>query len=144
MKMKFIFYILALIAGASLGIEAALGGLLSEEIGNLESTLYIFIMGSLVLILAIVFFGKGDLSKIPRQRTWQIGGGILGAIGMTLLFTSVTFIGVGISLTSVIIGQLLTGIVIDHLGLFGSPKYNIDRYRLIAVLLLFLSLYFIL
>ncbi|MDW8543626.1 DMT family transporter [Staphylococcus sp. KG4-3] len=142
--MKFIFYILALIAGASLGIEAALGGLLSEEIGNLESTLYIFIMGSLVLILAIVFFGKGDLSKIPRQRTWQIGGGILGAIGMTLLFTSVTFIGVGISLTSVIIGQLLTGIVIDHLGLFGSPKYNIDRYRLIAVLLLFLSLYFIL
>lgn len=142
--MKFIFYILALIAGASLGIEAALGGLLSEKIGNLESTLYIFIMGSLVLMLAIVFFGKGNLSKMPRQKTWQIGGGILGAIGMTLLFTSVTFIGVGISFTSVIIGQLLTGIVIDHLGLFGSPKYNIDRYRLIAVLLLFLSLYFIL
>lgn len=142
--MKFIFYVLSLIAGASLGIEAALGGLLSEKIGNLESTLYIFIMGSLVLILAIIFFGKGNLSKIPRQKTWQIGGGILGAIGMTLLFTSVTFIGVGISLTSVIIGQLLTGIVIDHLGLFGTIKYNLDRYRLIAVLLLFLSLYFIL
>nr|WP_204728467.1 DMT family transporter [Jeotgalibacillus terrae] len=134
---------LALIAGISLSIEAALGGALGENIGKLESTYYIFVVGALSLFLGVLFFGKGDLTQVFKVPKWTLTGGALGVIYLSLLIISVTFVGVGLSITVVIIGQLFTSIVVDHFGWLGTKRISIDRNRVIAIGLLLLALVFI-
>ncbi|MFS0788207.1 DMT family transporter [Shouchella sp. 1P09AA] len=136
-------YLLGLIAGISLSIEAALGGALGQNIGKLESTYYIFIVGALSLFIGVLFFGKGNLGAMFDVPKWNLTGGILGATYLSLLIISVSLVGVGLSITVVIIGQLVASVIIDHFGWLGSKQIKIDKNRLFAVGLLVLALFFI-
>ncbi len=91
--MKIIVYALALIAGMSLSLEAAIGGALGENIGELESTYFIFIIGAMATFLIALFFGKGDIKQITNVPKWQLIGGILGVVYLAFLIISVNLVG---------------------------------------------------
>ncbi|WP_419882234.1 DMT family transporter [Peribacillus sp. B-H-3] len=140
---SFFIYIIAIIAGMSLSFEAAIGGTLGKTIGELESTYYIFIIGAMATFLLVLFFGKGDALQILKVPKWNLLGGMLGVVYLALLVISVTLIGVGVSVTSVIIGQIMMSIIIEHFGLFGSSKIKFNANRLTAIVLLIASLFLI-
>lgn len=141
---KVLIYLAAIIAGMSLSIEAAIGGALGEHVGELESTYYIFIIGAMATFLVTLFFGKGNLGAIFTVPKWNLLGGLLGVVYLALLVISVTLIGVGISITAVIIGQIVISIIIEHFGLLGSPKIKFNVNRLVAVVLLTVSFFLVL
>nr|WP_269430617.1 DMT family transporter [Paenibacillus dauci] len=136
---KLLIYLTAMIAGMSLSIEAAIGGALGQHVGELESTYYIFIIGAMATFLVTLFFGKGDLRQILTVPKWNLTGGLLGVVYLALLVISVTLMGVGVSVTAVIVGQIIMSILIEHFGLLGSPRIAFNRNRLIAVVLLMIS-----
>lgn len=142
--MKIIVYALALIAGMSLSLEAAIGGALGENIGELESTYFIFIIGAMATFLIALFFGKGDIKQITNVPKWQLIGGILGVVYLAFLIISVNLVGVGIAVTTVIIGQLVMSMIVDHFGWLGAPKARFNVNRLIAGAFLITSLFLIL
>ncbi len=141
---KLFIYAAAIIAGMSLSIEAAIGGALGERIGELESTYYIFIIGAMATFLVTLFFGKGNLKQIFTVPRWNLTGGLLGVIYLGLLVISVTLIGVGVSVTAVIVGQIVMSIIIEHFGLLGAQRIRLNANRLIAVGLLAVSFILIL
>jgi uncharacterized membrane protein YdcZ (DUF606 family) len=90
---------------------------------------------------AVVFVATGVL------LTWAIAGlplffvftGMLAApylIGASYLTPR---LGVGLFLGSIIAGQLLGGLLIDHFGAFGTVARPIDAMRLLGVAALFLG-----
>jgi bacterial/archaeal transporter family-2 protein len=141
---KLFIYAAAIIAGMSLSIEAAIGGALGERIGELESTYYIFIIGAMATFLVTLFFGKGNLKQIFTVPRWNLTGGLLGVVYLGLLVISVTLIGVGVSVTAVIVGQIVMSIVIEHFGLLGAQRIRLNANRIIAVGLLAVSFILIL
>ncbi|GGJ10618.1 DMT family transporter [Paenibacillus hunanensis] len=141
---KLFIYAAAIIAGMSLSIEAAIGGALGERIGELESTYYIFIIGAMATFLVTLFFGKGNLKQIFTVPRWNLTGGLLGVVYLGLLVISVTLIGVGVSVTAVIVGQIVMSIIIEHFGLLGAQRIRLNANRLIAVGLLAVSFILIL
>ncbi|WPP43072.1 DMT family transporter [Paenibacillus hunanensis] len=141
---KLFIYAVAIIAGMSLSIEAAIGGALGERIGELESTYYIFIIGAMATFLVTLFFGKGNLKQIFTVPRWNLTGGLLGVVYLGLLVISVTLIGVGVSVTAVIVGQIVMSIIIEHFGLLGAQRIRLNANRLIAVGLLAVSFILIL
>jgi len=140
---KVLFFAVALMAGILLSTEAAIGGALGENIGELEASLFVFAAGVAVLMPIVLFTQRQNLSKAFKLPKWELTGGFLGAFYLVLLLISVNLIGVGVSMVAVIIGQIVTSIVIDHLGWFGIPKMKIDRNRLTAVVLLISALFLI-
>ncbi|WP_411347375.1 DMT family transporter [Paenibacillus sp. WLX2291] len=141
---KLLIYAAAVIAGMSLSIEAAIGGALGEHIGELESTYYIFIIGAMATFLVTLFFGKGNLKQIFTVPRWNLTGGLLGVVYLGLLVISVTLIGVGVSVTAVIVGQIVMSIIIEHFGLLGAERIPLNKNRLAAVVLLAVSFILIL
>jgi transporter family-2 protein len=131
--MKILFYISALIAGIALSMEGAIAGTLGETIGELESSYFIFLTGTVILGLTTLFFGKGKLSMSVKVPKWNLLGGVLGISYLTLLIISVPFVGVGISMVSVIIGQMVTSILIEHFGWLGSQTIKIGKERMISI-----------
>ncbi|MCC9621906.1 DMT family transporter [Thalassospira sp. MA62] len=141
--MKSIFYVLAFLAGVALSLEGAMYASLGETIGKLESSLYNFAVGTIILGVALLFLGKGKLSYTKEAPKWQLTGGLLGLIYLTILVVGIPLIGVGMAMSSVVVGQLIMSMVIEHNGWLGSPKVTVRKEKIIAVALMIVSLFLI-
>ena len=141
--MRYLSYILALFAGSALSFEGAIYGELGKTIGQLETSFYNFFMGSIILGLLWIFFGKGKLSYAVEAPKWSLLGGVLGVVYLTSIVISVPFVGVGITMVSVIIGQLVMSMVIEHYGWLGSKQTRINKEKVFAVISMIIALVFI-
>ncbi|MFD1066826.1 DMT family transporter [Oceanobacillus locisalsi] len=138
--MRYFAYILAVLAGTALSFESAIYGQLGESIGELETSFYNFFMGTLIMGLLWLFFGKGKLSYAKKAPTWSLLGGILGVVYLTAIVISVPFVGVGITMVTVIIGQLIMSMVIEHFGWFGIKQTRINKEKVFAVISMIFAL----
>ena len=138
--MRFISYILALLAGAALSFEGAIYAELGKTIGQIETSFYNFFMGSIIMGLLLLFFGKGRLSYTLEAPKWSLLGGLMGVVYLTSIVVSVPFVGVGISMVAVIIGQLVMSMVIEHFGWLGSKKTTMNKEKIFAVFSMIIAL----
>ncbi|MGY5389545.1 DMT family transporter [Bacillus spizizenii] len=138
--MRFISYLLALLAGAALSFEGAIYAELGKTIGQIETSFYNFFMGSIILGLLWLFFGKGELSYTLKAPKWSLLGGVMGVVYLTSIVVSVPFVGVGITMVAVIIGQLVMSMVIEHFGWLGSKKTRVNKEKIFAVISMIIAL----
>ena len=138
--MRLIFYVLALLAGAALSFEGAIYAELGKSIGQLETSFYNFFVGSIIMGLLWLFFGKGDLSYTLKAPKWSLLGGAMGVVYLTSIVVSVPFVGVGVTMVAVIIGQLLMSMVIEHFGWLGSQRTRVNKEKVFAVISMIIAL----
>ncbi|MGG0903233.1 DMT family transporter [Bacillus subtilis] len=138
--MRFISYILALLAGAALSFEGAIYAELGKTIGQIETSFYNFFMGSIIMGLLWLFFGKGELSYTLKAPKWSLLGGVMGVVYLISIVVSVPFVGVGITMVAVIIGQLVMSMVIEHFGWLGSKKTRVNKEKIFAVISMIIAL----
>lgn len=127
-------------AGMGLSVEAALLGPLGESIGHLSATLSIFVSGALIVTLALVFAPKRNLATVFAQPRWMLTGGILGPIYVLVMTIATPFIGVGMTMFGILLGQIAASLAIDHFGLLGATGRPVDGYRLGALALVLIAL----
>jgi transporter family-2 protein len=60
---------------------------------------------------------------------------------VVFLTIATPIIGVGMTMTSVLLGQIGMSLVIDHYGLLGSEKRGIDPYRALALVMILAALW---
>jgi len=53
---------------------------------------------------------------------------------------SVPFVGVGVTMVAVIIGQLLMSMVIEHFGWLGSQRTRVNKEKVFAVISMIIAL----
>ncbi|ABO66891.1 MULTISPECIES: DMT family transporter [Geobacillus] len=139
--MKWLWMLMALAAGMAVSIQAGVNGGLGRRVGVLEGSFVSFFIGTIVLFLVQLFFGKGELLAMFSVPKWQLLGGILGAFYVFVIVLIVPKVGVANSLIAVIAGQLVMSSMIDHFGLFGGQRIPFDLTRLAALGFLFLALW---
>lgn len=139
--MQIIIYLLVLIAGMGLSVEAGLLGPLGGNIGHLAATLSIFMIGSILLTLIMVFFTRPQLTLLFAQPKWLLTGGVLGPVYVVALTIATPIVGLGITMTSVLLGQIAMSLVIDHFGLLGTKKMVVDLYRILALFMIVIALW---
>ncbi|MBM7621528.1 transporter family-2 protein [Bacillus tianshenii] len=140
---KIWFVLIAFLGGILGGIQAPVNSQLGKKIGSLEASFVSFFIGTLFLLLLTTFFGKGNLMQLPHVPKWQLVGGFLGACFVTFVIMAVPKIGVALTIISLIIGQMIVSMVIDHFGLFGSAKIALNYQRLLGVVMMLVALVFI-
>jgi transporter family-2 protein len=124
-----------------LSVEAGLLGPLGEEVGHLGATLSIFLVGGLLLSIALVFAPQRSLANMLEQPRWLLLGGILGPVYVIVLTVATPIIGVGTTMVGILCGQVAASLAIDHYGLFLTPRRAMDRYRLSALGLILIALW---
>ncbi|SHE51163.1 transporter family-2 protein [Seinonella peptonophila] len=142
--MKNIFIlILLLLSGFGLSIQGSINGTLGKTVGPIQAAFVSFLVGSFSLLLVLLFIGKGNLWEVIHVPKWQLLGGVIGAIYITVLTIAVPRVGIGIAIVSVIIGQITMSMVIDHFGWFQSTQVMFNQQRLWGIAFLILGLIFI-
>ncbi|MCS0787949.1 DMT family transporter [Cytobacillus firmus] len=132
-----------LIGGITLSAQSSINGTFSRKAGTIETTFLTFLTGTMFLTIFILFFGSGNVLALLEAPKWQLSAAFLGTMYLLLTVMAVPRIGVIATNIAGIAGQLVIGVVIDHLGWFNSLVIELDIKRAFALLFMIISLYFI-
>ena len=133
------------VAGGLVAMQAPINSGLGKSLGSLPAASFSFAIG-LVALVGITFVsgeGFGRLGEIGGLSWYYLIGGLLGAVYVTTVLTSVRTLGAGGVTAATIAGQLTMSVVIDQLGILGLAQRQLTPGRVIGVALLAVGVYLV-
>ena len=125
--------------GAMMSCQAPINAALRNHVGIFESSLVSFLVGTLILVLVVLFAGKGSLGAVRNVAWWHLLGGLIGAIFVTATLLAAPQIGVTRMVMATLAGQMVAALLIDRFGWLGIPRQPIQLTRVAGVALLVVS-----
>jgi transporter family-2 protein len=131
--MEFVYIILALIAGTCAPTQAGINSRLSMETNShVLAALISFLVGTIALwiystMLRIAWPESHVLSGLPW---WIWTGGVLGAFFVAVTIFLAPKLGATTLMASLIAGQMIASLFLDHYGLLGFPLHATSLWRL--------------
>ncbi|MEY4070595.1 MAG: hypothetical protein RL721_1209 [Candidatus Eisenbacteria bacterium] len=138
--MRILWVLLGIAGGMAIGMQAAINAALGRTIGVLETAFVSFLVGAVCLGGMVVFAGNGRLGAVVTVPWWQLVGGVLGGFYVFTMVMNVPRMGVAPTLTTIVLGQMLMGLVLDHFGWFGVAQSPLTLSRAVAVVLMIAAL----
>ena len=139
-----IYVLFAILCGVTNVLSRSVNFVLSDKIGMYQSTFFNYIFGLVGSVLILLI--SGETFKLFSSSTytapWYIyAGGLIGIL--TVLFTNIGFMGLGVSLTVSLslLGQLVTSLVIDHFGYFNMTVVEFDKKKILGLIIIIAGIY---
>jgi transporter family-2 protein len=138
MSTRLLALLVAASSGLTMAVQGTLNAALGKVIGILEATFVVHLVGLILvsLLLFVFHLGQGSLALLGRAPLYSYLGGVLGVIIVYTVAMSIPKVGVAPATTAIILGQVLTAGLIDHLGLLGMDKLSFNWCRIGGTLLL--------
>lgn len=114
--------IFSIIAGAAMSFQGVFNTRLSEKIGLFESNAFVQGTAFALSLIALIFGSKGTFKNIMEADKVYLLGGLLGLIITITVMLGIKDLSPTISISIILISQLLVAALIDAFGLFGSEK----------------------
>lgn len=136
---NYFFIILAILAGMMMPTQAAINNKLANYVESpILSAFISFAVGTLALFLYILATGVSLNNLFSAKNAPLIAwtGGILGAFFVASAVVLVPKIGVALTFSLIIAGQMLITLIIDHFGFLGVPVKEISFIRVLGVTLI--------
>ncbi|PYT00471.1 MAG: EamA-like transporter family protein [Acidobacteria bacterium] len=134
------FYILlALAAGAMMPTQAATNNKMAGVVDSPILAAFIsFFVGTVALFVYMLLSGSplGNISSAKDAPAIAWIGGLLGAFFVTAAVMLVPRLGVAMTFSLVIAGQMIVTLIIDHFGLLGVPVKEVSLARVFGILLI--------
>jgi transporter family-2 protein len=142
-------WILAVLVGMGVGLANSTQSLVSatvaRSLGIWGATLLSFVVGPLFLIPLAYFTNQFSIKRILELPVWlMFASGMLGALmvfGRTYL---VPRVGIGATMAFVVVGQLVSGAIFDHIGFMGYRQILLGPARLLGVGLIVIGMLIVL
>ncbi|AEG58460.1 DMT family transporter [Desulforamulus ruminis] len=134
--------LLALVIAAGSGLTMALQGALNSALGKIvglwETTFIVHAVGTVVvgILVFVCRLGTCDLAKWASAPWYTYLGGVLSVLIIYMVARTMPVVGVAPATTAIIVGQVLTAAVVDHLGLFGMNRIPFNWYHLAGTFLM--------
>lgn len=139
MMKTLLWTLLAIAAGAVLPVQAGLNARMGRAVGDPVYGAFIsFVVGGIALF-TYCLLAKVDLTQVNQARSenWSVWtAGLLGAFYITMVILLVPRIGVALTFSLIILGQLGLSLLLDQYGLLGLPVHVINLPRVLGLLLI--------
>jgi transporter family-2 protein len=144
--MKWIFYLLPLLAGMCMATQSGINSQLKITINNAWNTVLVSFFIGFVAILFIVLVSKQpipDFKLLQSVPLYQYLGGLLGVCFVSIAIVSAPVIGAAPMFALIIGGQLLAALCFDHFGLIGFKTNPISLIKVVGILMVIAGAYLI-
>lgn len=133
--MKLLSVLLVIIGGMGLGTEAGILGPLGKDVGHYWATLCIFGLGTAILFFIVLFVVPRPIKPVLSLPNWHLFGGVLGPCYVVIMTVSAPVIGVAMTMTGILAGQIAKSLLIDHFGWLGVSRRKVNVRRIFALIL---------
>lgn len=128
-----------------MAIQGSLNARLGKEIGLMEATFIVHILGTLlVLALLLIGLGSGSFARLGQAPWYVYLGGLLGVAIIYGVVRSIPEVGVASATTAIIVAQVSTAALIDQFGIFGLEQIAFTWLKAFGFALLSIGAYLIL
>ena len=133
-------YFVSVFTGVILAIMVSLNGGVSNAAGNYASSIIIHFIGLIGIILVLIFT-KSKIKNLKGIPFYMFSGGLIGVL--TVLFTnaSSSVLGVSLTVSLTLLGQLVTSLVIDNFGYFNMPIVKFDKRKILGLVIIITGIY---
>jgi len=114
--------IFSIIAGMAMSIQGVMNTRLGEHIGLMESNAFVQCTAAVLSLLALVFYRTGSFAEIGSAPKFYLLGGLFGLIITVTVMLGIKNLSPTVSISVILISQLLVAAIIDYFGLMGSEK----------------------
>lgn len=135
MSVKLLALLIAAVAGVTMAVQGTLNAALGKVVGLLEATMVVHLVGLVFATLLVISLRLGNLSwhNFTQAPWYTYLGGILGVAIIYGVIRSIPKVGVAPATTAIILGQVFTAGLIDHLGLFGMRQIPFGWFKIIGI-----------
>ena len=140
--MPWIYVIIALIAGTMMPTQGAINTKLTTFVHSpVLAAFFSFAVGLLALFIYILATGVplSQLSGVKNAPPISWTGGLCGAFFVTAVVLCLPRLGLVLTFSILILGQMLITIPFDHFGVLGVPIRQVNLPRLFGVILVILG-----
>jgi transporter family-2 protein len=135
-----VWSLLGILSGGFIALQAPINAALARGLGlPVAAAAASFLAGS-VLLVAIAFGicqAQGLTLAWREPPLWMyLAGGILGAVYVTSVIVLTPRLGTAATMAFIVTGQLLAGLLIDHVGAFGFVARELSVGRVSGAILL--------
>ena len=138
MQSRLLFILMALALGAILPMQAAINSRLAKTAGSPVMAAFVsFAVGTLALVVFLLIAGQFQFRFISSSSPWWIWtGGLLGTFFVAGIVILLPRLGVVLSFSLVLAGQMFAAILFDQFGWMGVAVREISMGKIIGALLL--------
>lgn len=135
---KLLALLIAMLSGITMAVQGTFNSSLGKAIGLWETTLVVHVLASVLVAILIFAFkiGDGNLAHWSDAPWYTYLGAVLSIVIIYSVARSIPVVGVAAATTAIILGQVFTASLIDHLGLFGLQRIPFCWYRVLGMLLM--------
>jgi transporter family-2 protein len=134
------YLLLTTAAGVGLAFQAVINARLSAALGNPIWATVVQVLVGLVMLAVVVGVTRQSLPTTAgmwRLPWWIWTGGLLGsAYVLTMIVATRPINNVALMIATVIVGQTLAALLIDHYGWFGLAVHRLTPSRVLGVVML--------
>ena len=135
----YFYLLLALVAGAMMPTQAAINNKLAGYVASPISAAFIsFLIGTVGLFVYMLATGVpvSNVANIKDAPPIAWLGGLLGAFFVASTVILAPRIGVAMTFSLIVAGQMLITLVLDHFGVLGLPVKEISLARVGGILMI--------
>lgn len=139
MSNTYLLIVVALIAGAVIPTQTSLNNRMATSLSSpILAALVSFVVGTVSLLIYVIASGEkiADVSLARNAPVFAWLGGLLGAFFVASTIILLPRLGVVLTISLVIAGQMIMSLIIDHFGLLGTPVKEINLARVSGVILI--------
>jgi transporter family-2 protein len=144
--MKFLFYILPILAGVAITVQSGINSQLRVAIQHPIMAAFIsFLVGTIALAI-VLLFSKTAFPAFDNYSTvtwYKYSGGLFGVFVVTVTLLSVAEIGAANMFVLIIAGQVVTALIMDHFGILGMRTNPVTLQKFLGILLLVCGAYIV-
>ncbi|ACV61151.1 protein of unknown function DUF606 [Desulfofarcimen acetoxidans DSM 771] len=138
MSARLVVLLIAASSGLLMALQGSLNASQSKIIGLWETTFIVHLLGLVLSALLLFIFKLGSITwaNLAQAPWYTYLGGILGVLIIYIVARSMPKVGVAPATTAIILGQVFTAGLIDHLGLFGLQKIPFSWLNIVGTFLM--------
>ena len=133
METILLIILIGLAGGVAVGLQSPMASMLTQRLGIFESVFIVHVGGAIIALIPLLIYGGGKLSQWRSVPWYTLGAGIFGLVVIAAISYMIPRVGVAASITTVVAGQLLVGMILDHFGLLGAAVKPLDITRVIGI-----------
>ncbi len=138
---SFVTFLIGLLGGVAVGFQTPTSNAIGQRVGGISSSLIVHLSGAIFSAFFLILRGGENIRNFKNLPAWMFLSGLFGVVVITSISYTVPRIGAAAAISLIIIGQLVTGLIVDHFGLLEAAQRSIDGYRILAVVFLIIGGY---
>ncbi len=128
--------VFSIIAGMAMSVQGVMNTRLGEKIGLFEANLFVQGTAFLLSLTAVLIMGKNGFGMLWQTNKAYMFGGVLGLVITITVMLGIKNLSPTISISVILVSQLLVAAIIDATGLFNCEKVPFGWQKYVGVVLM--------